>query len=440
VAKKAKKLEIRAPGQEVPALVFAETVGVTFLVCGVLMWILTVQVFWKDRVVVPDTRTAEEKLVEELEAAPAEREWTPGELEVALSAGTLEVAERACEELVRVARGEQELGDEERARAEGALAVALEKEGGRAPLACAMRARFEGVFEENAQLAATLDRVWGRLKAHELEPAPVSAMVERMMVERRRPEAPEFYAWLRRCAMRAESEQFFACASMARQLAPKQGEDYLMMIDKHVSQEGWGEGDDVGTAALALARVALAGQPRQWSVESSPTIKRYDYEAKIGAVFMLCRLMQSPKRGVREQAAKMLGHTAKMGARKLTDDKLERWQEGCKLAFGKPLPDLKIVELPLVSSEEVEELDVWSGVEGEAPRHGLEYAVSTGACAEREGEPLWRCGVSKWKGRDSDVSDALKDVYIHTRYIEWDEWDLVKKQDAGEAPAPVAEQ
>ena len=56
--------------------------------------------------------------------------------------------------------------------------------------------------------------------------------------------------------------------------------------------------------------------------------------------------------------------------------------------------------------------------------------MSTGECVERKGEPLWRCGVSKWKGRDSNVSDALKDMYIHTRYIEWDEWDIVKKEDA----------
>ena len=184
------------------------------------------------------------------------------------------------------------------------------------------------------------------------------------------------------------------------------------------------------TVALTLARVALVGQPGQWKIENSPLIKRYDYESKIGAVFMLCRLMQSPERLVREKTAKMLGHTAKMGARKLTDDKLERWQEGCQLAFGKPLPDLKIVELPLVSRERMKVLDVWSGVEGEAPNHGLAYAVSTGECVERKGEPLWRCGVSKWKGRDSNVSDALKDMYIHTRYIEWDEWDIVKKEDA----------
>ncbi len=432
MAKKNSKLEIRTPGQEVPALAFYESMGVTLTVCAVFFLVLTTEVFWKDRVQVRDTRSPAAKLVDELEEsldeAPTERVWTPTELEAAFAAGDLNVTERACEALARVARGEQELSASEREKAERALAVTLREGEASAPVTCAVRSRFDGSFEGNGEVKIELEKVWEQVKADELDRERVGAMVERMMVERSRPEAPEFYHWLRRCAMGSDVERFLPCVSMLRQIAPKQGEDYLMMLDTHVSQEGWDAAGEAEVVTKALARVALMGQPRQWSIERTAKIKRYDYESRIGAVFMLCRLAQSPEPELQEKATQMLGHASKMGARTPTADKIARWREGCQLAFGKPLPNLDIVELPLISSEMMETLEVWSGEEGDAPRHGLEYVFSTGACVSREGEPMWRCGVSDWKGEESDTSDALRRLYVHTRYIEWDEWEQWEKK------------
>lgn len=425
--KKDKKLVILAPGREDPNKVFLETMGMTLLICSVLA-VMSLELVWlapreEARAPVdpevaarsPAEQLALEFVGKELSELTA-RQWALEEARAVLAHGPRPASEVACEEFIA---GTDEVDAEV---AEAAL-EALEARAEHAPRICLVRAWFAGAIAD-AALAQEVEEYWREdVEGFEEHPGQISLMVNTYRKTRRRPSTPRFHAWLRRCAMDIETPSWVPCMHMIRQLAPMQGADALLLIERHlVSFEGPPPREDLLRATRMMGLVVKHGQPNFWKIEDHPKLINYDYDLRLGAIFNLCRFIQSPDEAVAHAAADALAEASDR-SRTASDTYLPRWRETCKIAFGGKRPNLEVVSAPEIAENHVPQLAIWTGRDEDPPQYTLASAVRRGDCRVSPGEPVWYCGSKLWKGEETDIIDALITFYLDTRYFEWvEDW------------------
>ncbi|RAL23912.1 hypothetical protein DL240_07125 [Lujinxingia litoralis] len=360
------------------------------------------------------------------ELSPAERQDREAELEYegwdlgAIDVGALEGGERAR----AVTYGPRALGEAlcewglEHAAPEDELWAALgdvvSRRSERAPWTCLVRGYLGGGLEAPAQLVREMDGFWDEVEKGEHQ-GVVAGVVDEMREERRRPESERFYTWLRGCAARQVGQLPRRCLKMVRQLSPGQGRDVLEMIDRQL--EGNPEVEVILEMSAALGRLALVGQPEDWRVHEAAGLPDYDVDLRQGALFSMCRLMNSPEPEVRDDAAQRLAKIAQVAMRPTDEYVQYRWLKTCRIVFGdreaydeRAFPYLGVVD----AAGEME------------PRYAYAELVDLGLCEEQEGAPLWLCGARRWTGGVKRLSDVLADDFLVSRYVEWLELDEVR--------------
>ncbi|TXD34116.1 hypothetical protein FRC96_14535 [Lujinxingia vulgaris] len=293
-----------------------------------------------------------------------------------------------------------------------ALALAVSRRSERAPWTCLVRGylgeRFEG------ELVRAMDGFWAEVEggAHQLL---VAAVVDAMREERDRPETERFYRWLRGCAARQQGSLPTSCLELTRQLSPAQGSDVLEMIDRQL--KGSPEVEVLLEMSAALGRLAEYGQPPAWRVVEAEGLPDYDVDLRLGALFSMCRMMNSPDARVRDDVAQRLATIARVGLRPTDAYVHYRWLKTCRIMFG--------------DRQEYDErafpyLGVIDAQRQMQPRYAYTELAELGLCEEQEGMPLWLCGARRWTGGRRAMPDVLADDFVVSRYVEWLELDEVE--------------
>lgn len=425
-------LKILAPGEESPQRTFWETLGLTWAILGVLCIVSLELVWWRDDPDAPHSQTARAKAPPTpplLKLASRLSELSPEELAerlptldepsrlAILTHGPRTSAEQVCE---------QELSPDTPPPAPAlveALAESLDRVREHAPRICMVRHLFDGAGEGVPALRASAGRYWAHVEAEQEDPVQVVVLLNTLRMANQLPiGALPFRRWLRRCVLRPDRVEGLACVRAARAVSPALGRDLVELVDDHLADHEPGKppsAEALGEAAEVLGELGRHGSPEAWRIENHPNMLRYDYDLRIGAIFMMCRMVNAPDTQVASDAARALSSTARM-ASTITPLQLERWRTACLIAFGGNRPDLEVVSLPDIKENHVPALSVWSGQEGQPPRYELADVIARGDCpAPGAEQPRWICGSVLWKGTQTDISAALDEAFTDTRYLEW---------------------
>lgn len=444
-------LRILAPGKEHPAQTFFQTMALTLLICAVLSVIAIELVF------LPQEDPEAEAARREAEAHPVDPlltraqqlatqspdamlralpRWDQLTREAALAHGPRFAAELVCEDLFD--------GDSPPPPALlTRLTEAVQRQDEGSPSICTMTRYLRGEMagERFEALAKASQQRWERFDRFEEPSLEVALLVNTWRSSGRTPlDRPHVARWLRRCAMHAELPSWHACVQTLAEAAPEQGEDLMMMAEAHLRElttEPPPEDDALFEVLGLYGQLAREGSPDPWRVTQHPTLVRYDYDLRLGAVFQLCRFTMSTREPVAREAATQLA--ALIRTNKLIDDlKLARFRESCRIAFGGNHPDLEVVSLPEVKENHVPQLAVVSGSRENTPRYALQDLVARGHCAPSSELPLWYCGATLWKQEQTDISRAFLEAYVETRYMQWNDGWKTREVLAEEATAPAA--
>jgi hypothetical protein len=341
------------------------------------------------------------------EQALGSYDWDDEARAVVLEHGPRRAGELVCEHL----RDELITG-EVLAELRQALAASVKAGSPQAPWSCLSLLYWDDQLKQVPELEEVLEQVWSSAGRFEADSALIEGIVADFRAQRRRPRSEEFFGWLRHCGMRLDWGSEGECLRLLRQIAPAQGEDFLLMVDRHLSHGELAE-ETVIDAVTALGHVAIHGQPSRWRIEETRALPAYDFDARVGAIFLLCRLVNSPSQEVSRAAARRLSQTGAVSVRATDPHLVFRWRAGCRIAFGPSEAD------PYTS---VPVLGVWTGEADADPIYGLEDAVERGDCEVREGLPMWSCGVRSYNGKGRTLQQFMSEVFTETRYVEWADW------------------
>lgn len=165
----------------------------------------------------------------------------------------------------------------------------------------------------------------------------------------------------------------------------------------------------------ALGNLSQKGQLEEWRVDRKPLVAKqaYDASVRIGATFVLCRIVNSPDDQVARTAAVEVAKTATVGARVTDENLLLRWRQACGMAFQASGDGAG-------ESEWAPALAVWNGEKGTLPNYTLSWARERGDCPVDD-RPAWACGLDLWQGVGQELDIALLEHFTETRYVEWAE-------------------
>ncbi|RDV36658.1 hypothetical protein DV096_18110 [Bradymonadaceae bacterium TMQ3] len=292
------------------------------------------------------------------------------------------------------------------------LALVVSRRSERAPWTCLVRGylgeRFEG------ELARSMDGFWAEVEggAHQLL---VAEVVDAMREERDRPETERFYRWLRGCAALQQGSLPTSCLKLTRQISPAQGGDVLAMIDRQL--EGSPEVEVLLEMSAALGRLAEYGQPAAWRVVEAEGLPDYDVDLRLGALFSMCRMMNSPDARVRDDVAQRLARIARVGLRPTDAYVHYRWLKTCRIMFGdrQEYDERAFAYLGVI--------DVQRQMQ---PRYAYSELAELEMCEPQDEMPLWLCGARRWTGGRRAMADVLADDFVVSRYVEWLELDEVE--------------
>ena len=278
----------------------------------------------------------------------------------------------------------------------------------------------------DSDLHAEMAEFWSELEAHEGNARlPVSILTD-FRESRERPENPEFYSWLRMCAVDFEYGANADCQRILYQIAPAQGRDMLEMLERHWHEDGI-DAAEMPRIIAGLGRLARNGQPHNWRIVETDELPDYDVDFRHAVVGYLCRMVHTPSAAERDGedfplndvpalASEELRTVARSGARAYEERLLMRWRETCRLSFG-GLGGYRPGEEPIA----VPLLAVWNGEPTSKPDFSLKAAIELGTCEPREGYPSWYCLASRWRGQERSLDRALAHFFVETRYMEWDD-------------------
>lgn len=465
------KLTIPAPDEEKPELVFFETFGITLLMCTVFWWTAVPMLFLnKHKGKQPPAGVSKETFnrlrMQETAAKRAKRlndqlhildaqSWTRADVEAAVEHGHVDLSNLACEHVMARLKGALKEVKPWSKDDISALTTMLYKRAARrtnnTPMACLVRAWFQRDLTHKRHLGSEVAKIWSEVEKGETPSTLVAYMVKEFERTRNRPTHPRFIAWLRNCALRPGKTEWSFCVRILRQMSPAQGKDFLDMIDHHIKdlstqhRPGTVALDEIG---VILGRLVSKGQPDAWRVIQTKAQFNYNYDLRIGATFVLCRLLHSPDQLVSSGAIEGLGIAAHINALP-TKTAHARWRTTCHMAFGGEHIDDKIVPPKLPKIAPLAPFKVWSGKSGEAPIYHLEDAVARQDCPTYEDKPSWYCGIPLWSGESTSVSTSLTNLHTKTRKFEWIgkeklrkttglTWDSIKTKNTKNTKNPVS--
>jgi hypothetical protein len=330
--------------------------------------------------------------------------WDDATLMRVFAFGPRSASEAACAYLgPKLSGGEVEGGIIE------AMVQGVEAHNPQGPWSCLSRLFLDDELSNVGVLEEGLEVFWREVETFESHQEIVESVVVDFRTKRSRPGSERFYRWLRLCGIQPAYSPSGECLRLLRQISPAQGEDVLTMIDKHL------EGGELSTDELlriidGVGYVAIHGQPSRWRIAETRALPAYDIDLRIGAVMMLCRLVNAPDDNLSRAAARRLSQAAAVVARTADPHLIFRWRAGCRVGFGREGAD-SYTPVPLLA--------VWTGNSDEAPAYSLRDAIERGDCEVREGLPIWACGVRRWTGEGRTVPQYLNEVWTHSRYIEW---------------------
>jgi hypothetical protein len=340
--------------------------------------------------------------------------------------GPRDAAEAACVELLpKLARGE----------VSGAVDIellkVLDRRARYAPWTCLLGAYLKDEISPDLQIHGELGQFWQQAQSFKVPARTMASVLRDFRASGERPENPEFYRWLRLCAMHPTYGARGGCLQILHQIAPAQGVDVLSMVEKHLQEtEPETLAGDMTRVVAGLGDFATDGQPMAWFVEKTDAIANYNDALRIGAAFMLCRMVNSPDAEIAGEAAMALATAATMGARAADRKLVRRWRESCQYAFRDDSVDAAQAAEQVGEQdgeqgagrnlEAVRALAVSDGDESTPPDYTLRGAVKRGGCPAEEARPAWYCGVRMWQGEKGAPFDrSLQKFFIKTSYVEW---------------------
>ncbi len=279
-----------------------------------------------------------------------------------------------------------------------------------APWTCGMRLFFAGELPEGP-IRRELSKFWDETRAWQGNARHMMSVLTDFRETRDRPTVPEFYDWVRICALNYDYEGTSECRRLLRQIRPQQGTDILAMAEMHMRAKEPLPDKQAKIIIDALGRIARNGQPPNWKVAETEELPDYDADLRNATVLYLCRFVNSPYREHAVAAAEELRATADAAGRGYDAKLLERWRETCRIGFDGGKTSETPRNIPLVAS--------WNGVEGDPPDYSLELVQSLGHCPTTPNRPIWWCGADLWAGKLDPLDRAIAKFFIETRYMEW---------------------
>lgn len=281
-----------------------------------------------------------------------------------------------------------------------------------APWTCMTRLFLSGELPEEKPLAREMASFWEELERWEGNARIPASFLADFRETRDRPAVPEFYNWVRLCALNYDYEAATECRRLLHQIAPQQGEDILSMLEKHLRGiEGELPPEQAAIIISALGRLSRNGQPPNWKVVETKELPDFDTDLRNATVLYLCRFVHTPQEEFAMAAADELRHTAQTAGRAYDKRVLERWLETCRIAFDGGRTSEEPRNIPLIAA--------WSGVEGDLPDYSLELVQSVRVCEHPPNRPIWWCGADRFAGKRESLEMVLSRYFIETRYMEW---------------------
>lgn len=283
-----------------------------------------------------------------------------------------------------------------------------------APWTCMTRLFLAGDLPDGKPLDREMTKFWKELDSWEGNARIPASFLADFRESRDRPAVPEFYHWVRLCALNYDYQAATECRKLLYQIAPQQGTDILAMIEKHLRMTDGELPEDEATLIIdALGRLARNGQPPNWRVVETDELPDYDADLRNATILYLCRFVHTPNEDYAKVAADQLRRTAQTGGRAYDKRILERWLETCRIAFDGGRTSEEERNVPIIAS--------WSGVEGELPDYSLELVQDVRVCERPPNKPIWWCGADRFAGKLEELEIVLARYFIETRYMEWPE-------------------
>jgi hypothetical protein len=333
-----------------------------------------------------------------------DHDWTSLELVATFQVGYRGLAESAC----RAVSGELADGT----LADGpsaALRESVIRRNPRAPWTCL----FERYFADRDSLpdpvVRSLGAVWEHVRQFNGHRRLFATVLDGFRLRESTPEDPDFRRWLRLCGLNFAAGPGTECRRLLAELAPSEGADLLGVVEAHLRRvESLNPSYDLPVLVDGLGSLARSGQPADWRIDETDELPDYDLDLRLGAIFYLCRFVNTPNDAVANRAARQLSRAAEVGVRAVDKTLVPRWRRACRLAFGTEDEEAETWRAPA--------LGVWNGEPDAPPHYDVASAIERGDCRRRDGHPFWYCGALKWNaGRPAQ----LVDFFVETRSAEW---------------------
>lgn len=334
---------------------------------------------------------------------PGDYRWAARDVLAATRYGPRSVAERACTQLF------DDGGEKLRSpKIRTELLSVTDRRATHAPWSCLYRVFFTDTRRLDDQLARELGELWAEIRTFDAPGRLVASVIRAFAADEFLPENPTFRRWLRLCGLHFDTHEGGACRELLAAVAPRQGSDLLDTVEVHLRQTDLNQTYDLPILMAGLGRLAAEGQPPNWRITETDALPDYDADLRIGAVFYLCRFVNSPADRVAEEASEALSRAAGYGVRAGDRTRRPRWLVACRRAFGDETDD---------GDWRAPVLAVWTGDPEDPPRYALKHTIDRGDCRVRDGHPRWYCGAEKWNATDPE---ALSDFYVQTSDMEWE--------------------
>lgn len=331
-------------------------------------------------------------------------QWRPDDILAALRHGPRGIATVGCRTALR--DRPDELLDSDIRRE---LLTVVDRRADHVPWSCLFRALFEHPDRLGDQLTGELREIWATIRTFD-ETGGIAETVAGVWADTGYlPDDPGVRRWARLCALHFDRSEGFACRELLAERAPEQGTDLLDVLEVHLRETDLNPSFDLPILVDALERLATQGQPPGWRIEETDTLPDYDTDLRIGAIFYLCRMVNSPTDSVARQSAEALSHVADYGVRAGDDNLRDRWLAACRHAFDIS-PDDPEPSAPALA--------VWNGNPDDPPRYALRSTIDRGDCRVRPDHPRWYCGSAKY---DATSPAELTDFFVDTRHMNWDD-------------------
>ncbi|MFB6372651.1 MAG: hypothetical protein ABEN55_05975 [Bradymonadaceae bacterium] len=337
----------------------------------------------------------------------ADYRWASRDVLAAIRYGPRPVAERACRRLFEEGeKGGQKLQNR---KIWSELLSVTDRRATHAPWSCLFRVFFTDASRLESGLARALKQLWGQIRTFQASGRLVASVIRDFAAAGFFPEHSTFRRWARLCALNFDTHEGGACRELLAAVAPRQGTDLLDTVEIHLRRTDLNPTYDLPILMDGLERLAAEGQPPGWQIAETDALPDYEADLRIGAIFYLCRFVNSPDDGVAQRASKALSRAADYGVRAGDATRRPRWLAACRRAFGTRTDD---------GTWRAPALAVWTGEPEDAPRYPLRHAIERGDCKVRDGHPRWYCGSAKWNG---STAAQLTDFYVETSGMEWED-------------------